>query len=195
MADGLTVGWHVVPGQQTAFGFFKSGLVLTTVLKLLGLHDDNGGRRELDDRVLIALDEANDATTVSVEGLADGVLTITGVGVDATPAALWRGAIEATQAEAARLLARIERVAGPTRRLVVTGGSARSAAFRAVKRAHLGPYDLPQVAEAGCRGAALLAGCATGIYGSPEEVPPPPASDVTRGLSGRRASRSTGSGG
>jgi sugar (pentulose or hexulose) kinase len=75
------------------------------------------------------------------------------------------------------VLATIESVAGPTRRLVVTGGWARNPAFRAVKEATLGPFERPPVVEAGARGAALLGGCAAGVYGGVEDLPPVEALD------------------
>jgi hypothetical protein len=40
-----------------------------------------------------------------------------------------------------------------------------------VKRAVLGPFDWPQVTQAGARGAALLAGIAAGRYGGIDELP------------------------
>ena len=48
------------------------------------------------------------------------------------------------------------------RRLVVVGGWADGAAARAVKHAHLGPFDDGGSAFAGARGAALTAGRAAG---------------------------------
>ena len=53
---------------------------------------------------------------------------------------------------------RIEAHAGPTRRLVVTGGWAAHAEVAEIKRAVLGEYELAPVSEAGCVGAARLAG-------------------------------------
>ena len=66
----------------------------------------------------------------------------------------------------------MESIAGPTGRLVVAGGGARSGLARALKRAALGPFDLPAVEEAGARGAALLAGCAAGIFAGVHDLPP-----------------------
>jgi glycerol kinase len=41
-------------------------------------------------------------------------------------------------------------------------------------KARLGPFDAPPVVEAGCRGAALLAGVAAGLFESADALPPIP---------------------
>jgi sugar (pentulose or hexulose) kinase len=97
--------------------------------------------------------------------------TLQGIGADPSPALVWRAALEAVADRAAELRAHIESVAGPSRRLVLAGGWARSPAARSVKRAVLGPFDWPQVTQAGARGAALLAGIAAGRYQGIDELP------------------------
>jgi sugar (pentulose or hexulose) kinase len=52
----------------------------------------------------------------------------------------------------------------------VTGGWARDEAVLAAK-ARLGPFENPPVVEAGCRGAALLAGVAAGLFESADALP------------------------
>ena len=54
-----------------------------------------------------------------------------------------------------------------------SGGWARDEAFLAAKR-RLGPFETPPVVEAGCRGAALLAGVAAGMFESADALPPIP---------------------
>jgi sugar (pentulose or hexulose) kinase len=54
---------------------------------------------------------------------------------------------------------------------VLAGGWAKNPAARSVKRAVLGPFDWPQVTQAGARGAALLAGLAAGRYRGIDELP------------------------
>jgi sugar (pentulose or hexulose) kinase len=55
----------------------------------------------------------------------------------------------------------------------VTGGAARSEAVLAIKRSALGPFERSPVQEAGARGAALLAGCAAGVFAGVGELPTP----------------------
>jgi glycerol kinase len=46
-----------------------------------------------------------------------------------------------------------------------------------LKRRALGDLRIPRVAEAGARGAALLAGLAAGTYATPADFPRPAAVD------------------
>jgi hypothetical protein len=62
------------------------------------------------------------------------------------------------------VLERMTAVAGPARRLVVTGGWAAGPAARAVKEHHLGPFEHSPALSTGARGAALAAGGAAGLW-------------------------------
>ena len=71
-------------------------------------------------------------------------------------------ALEEAGAAGADVLARMEALAGPRKRLVVTGGWSEGAEARAVKRRHLGPFEHVAEGYAGCRGAALRAAASRG---------------------------------
>lgn len=166
VAGGANLGWHTVPGRQAVLGAQREGLALQRVLDLLGVSSED----------LPALDAA--ALTANpgglrLEGLEDAEARIAGIGWQPSPAKLWRAALETVAARSAAILAQVETVAGPSRRLVVSGGWARSAAFRSVKRARVGPFDWPRVTEPGARGAALLAGRAANRFASFDEFPAP----------------------
>jgi glycerol kinase len=90
---------------------------------------------------------------------------------------VWRGAIDTVAAEVDSLLRAIEEVAGPHRRIVVTGGWARDEVVRAAK-ARLGAVEAPSVVEAGARGAALLAGVAAGFFASADDLPSVRSTDI-----------------
>ena len=79
------------------------------------------------------------------------------------------------------MLAHIETVAGPRRKVVVVGGWARDEAVLASKRASA-PSRLRRSSEAGARGAALLGGVAAGLFESVDTLPPIPI-PVTAGRS------------
>jgi sugar (pentulose or hexulose) kinase len=96
-----------------------------------------------------------------------------GIGRHPSPGLLWRAAAEAVTARSAELIATIERVAGPAARVAAAGGWSRSPTLRAVKAERLGQLDYPPVVEAGARGAALVAGCAAGLYREMAAVPRP----------------------
>jgi sugar (pentulose or hexulose) kinase len=166
---GVTVGWHVAPERQALMGALWSGLALGEVLDALGV--------EASDRAALAA-AARDAPAGEVAPLE---LDLRPAGErrparlpGAAPHLVWRAAVEAAAREAQRIVDHVDAVAGPRRRMVVTGGWARDEAVMAAKRA-LGAEPAGAVVEAGCRGAALLAGVAAGLYPDADHLPPPPA--------------------
>jgi len=164
-AGGVTVGWHALPGRQSLMAGFVSGLALQRFLGLLGTED----REALD---AAAMGVPTGAGGLVVHDVTGDLAALDGITWAATPGHVWRAALEAIAQHGPGALATIESVAGPTGRLVVAGGWARSPAVRAVKREILGPFDEPVVEEAGARGAALMAGVAAGLYGGVEDLPP-----------------------
>jgi sugar (pentulose or hexulose) kinase len=129
VADGLTVGWHAVPGMAL-LGALRTGAQLQAVLAGLGVAD--GDRRALDE-------EARGARPV-------------------TPAAkAWRAAVDEAAVSAAALLDRMAARGGPRRRLFVTGGWAASGALLDAKVRHMGDFVHVPSRFTGARGAALAA--------------------------------------
>jgi sugar (pentulose or hexulose) kinase len=167
---GITVGWHVLPGRWSLLGATQGGLVLERTLQLLGL--TSAAIPDLDRRAFSA-----PSAPLRMD-IGHDVVTIAEVGADASPGLVWRAATEAVTRQAAELHAVMTRVAGAHRRLVVTGGWARSAALLAAKTQAFGPLSRPQVGEAGARGAALLAGLAAGLYANADELPAPATAAV-----------------
>jgi sugar (pentulose or hexulose) kinase len=165
---GITTGCHVVPERHVLLGYFKAGLSLRRILRLLGTEELGPSREALDREALHA-----DVGSLRVLGMAEELQTVQGIGDRVTRGGVWRAALEATAHETSRILAEIAAVAGPSWRLVVTGGWARSEAYVAIKREVLGSFQVPAVQEAGARGAALLAGLAAGLYGGIEDLPRP----------------------
>jgi sugar (pentulose or hexulose) kinase len=163
---GITTGWHVLADRWCLLGGTQGGLALQRILALLG-------RTSAD---LAGLDRdalAHEHPAVTVAGVEDETLTVSGVGGTASPGELWRAALEAVTAQAGHIHAAMSEVAGDHRHLVVTGGWARSVALLAVKRRVLGELRTPAAGEAGARGAALLAGQAAGLWNGPAEFPAP----------------------
>jgi len=170
VAGGVTVGWHVAEDRQALLGAVWSGLALQEVLDALEVGED--GRGELDAGALAT--PAGDAAALD--------LTLNLHSVDrrppplpagAPPERIWRGAIDVVAMEVEAVLAQIEAVAGPRRKVVVTGGWARDEAVLASKE-RLGAVETPPVVEAGARGAALLGGVAGGVFESVDSLPPIP---------------------
>jgi sugar (pentulose or hexulose) kinase len=167
---GITTGWHVLADRWCLLGGTQGGLALQRILDLLGR--TAGDLPDLDRGAL-----AQEKPPVTVSGVDDEALTITGITSGGSPAGLWRAALEAVTTQAASVHSAMSAVAGAHRRLVVTGGWTHSAALLDVKRRLLGPLSNPAIDEAGARGAALLAGMAAGLYTGPADFPAPPRED------------------
>jgi len=161
---GMSVGWHVIGGRQALLAGLWSGMSLREVLDALGV--DDAGRDELDAGALAIAPGDAPALDLPLHQLERPPLRLP----DAPPAAIWRAAIDAVATEVERNIAEIDAIAGPRTKVVVTGGWARDRAVREAKR-RLGAIETPAVVEAGCRGAALLAGVAAGFYPSADALP------------------------
>jgi sugar (pentulose or hexulose) kinase len=168
---GVTVGWHVIPGRHALLGAFESGLALQRLGRLLGMEDESA-RRELDGLALSA-SPAGDGAALLADGAALLAGDSAGIPQGAEPAELCRAALEALAARGAAMLKTLEALVGAAERIVVSGGGVRSEAARVTRRAAMGAFERPPVEEAAARGAALLAGCAAGLFGSVDELPAP----------------------
>ena len=162
---GVSVGWHVAPDRQALLGSLWSGLALSEVLD--ALTDGERGRDELDADALATAPGEAPALELDFHALERSAPVLP----DAPAALVWRAAVDAAAAEAERILAHVDAVAGPHRSIVVTGGWSRDDALMAAKR-DLGAVAAPPVVEAGCRGAALLAGVAAGLLDDADRLPP-----------------------
>jgi sugar (pentulose or hexulose) kinase len=168
VAGGVTVGWHLAEGRQALLGSLWSGLALREVLDELRV--EQGSRAKLSTDALALGDASTPALDLEFHSLDRPPLRLP-AGVAAER--IWRSAIDAVGAEVEAVLAHIDAVAGPRRRVVVTGGWARDEAVLASKTS-LGAVEAPPVVEAGARGAALLGGVAAGIYESVDTLPSVP---------------------
>jgi sugar (pentulose or hexulose) kinase len=141
VAGGVSVGWHAVTGRQALLGAHWSGADLRDVLAGFGV--------EPDDRAPI------EAAALEIER---------GRPSQDPSAAAYHAALERVGRIGAEILAHMAAVAAPARRLVVTGGWAAGPAAQAVKRRHLGAFELsPALFSGGARGAALAAGRAAAV--------------------------------
>jgi len=165
VAGGVTVGWHVAPDRHALLGSLWSGLALQEVLDALGAGSDR--RSELDAGALATAPGEAPAFELELHSLERRPLTLPS---GHAPEHIWRAAIDSANREVAALLAHIDAVAGPHRRLVVAGGWARDPAVLAARRS-LGAVQAPAAVQAGARGAALLSGVAAGIFTSADALP------------------------
>ena len=155
--DEIMVGWHAVPDRQNLLGAMRSGAALGRVLALLGV--DREGRDALE---RAALEVDAEAGGIELRGLND-------YRVDARQHRR-RPLPRARLARGARVgrprRARPARPHGARRRpahaAVMAGGWSEGVAARAVKEAHIGPFERSDAVFMGARGAALTAGRAAG---------------------------------
>jgi sugar (pentulose or hexulose) kinase len=84
---------------------------------------------------------------------------------------LWWATVVRLTRNARDVLDAARRLIPQATRLVAAGGWYGNAGIRAVRERMLGAIELPPVAQAGTRGAALLAGLAAGVYASRIDFP------------------------
>ena len=165
IADGVCTSWHVLPGHYCLLVGLRLGIELSALLEQLGAPATHG-RTELDGAALRILDGAP-----ATPGTA--------------PAGRWLAALRAAVDRSERALRTLETLGGQLTEVRVSGGWAANPVLQRLK-ARAFPHPVyPDVAEAGIRGAALLAGLAAGVYPSPGGFPPPPLG-AAPGLPGPR---------
>ena len=167
VSGGVAAGCHVVPGKDALMGGFTSGLILDRWLRALGVEEAD--RDALDEAALALSDHDGAPLAEPVLQRADP----TALPAERSPAHAWRSVLETLAHRGRSVLTTIEGVSGPSPGLVVTGGVARGRAFRTIKGRLVAPFVLASVEEAGARGAALLGGCAAGLYSDVTAVPTP----------------------
>jgi sugar (pentulose or hexulose) kinase len=142
VAAGITVGWHAVAGRQALLGAHWSGAELRDVLAGFGVVPEDRAPVE------------------------EAALAIERGGSGDERAAAYHAALDRVGRAGAEILAHMAAVAGPARRLVVTGGWAAGPAAKAVKARHLGAFELsPALFSGGARGAAIAAARAATFSG------------------------------
>ena len=165
VANGVTVGWHVIPERWALLSGNELNVALASVLGLLGVD----GQAERD--ALNAAAAELGPSDLRLEGVGDdGPMSLHGIVPGTSRAQVWRAALEAGADLSAATLARSDAVCGPHARIVATGGGVRGAAARAVKEERMGPIEWSPVQEATARGAAVLAGIAAGLYASVDDA-------------------------
>lgn len=185
---GISVGRHVLAGRMQLMVGLQSGIGMYRFLKLMGYAPGDPTNVDRLDAAALAVEPGPDSP--AVEDIWAPRATLRNIGYDTTPAQVWRAVVEAVQKRAVVLKGLLDRVAGPTERIVATGGGLRSVAVRELKRRILGDYIVPEVEEAGARGAAVLAAVAGGIVADPADLAPKGPDDTERSAGKRGQSSS-----
>ncbi|HKJ11337.1 MAG TPA: FGGY family carbohydrate kinase, partial [Ornithinimicrobium sp.] len=167
--DGITVGAHAAAGRWCLLGATQGGRVLGTVMDRLGLGREQMG--QLDELAAQAPDRPG-AVVCGHDG--------SEVHIDpgASPGEVWRAAVRTVTGQAKELSDRISQVTQQPRSLVLAGGWTHSEALLRAKREQGPQLKVPQVGEAGCRGAAVFAGVAAGVYDDLDDAPPLMSTDL-----------------
>jgi len=167
--SGVAVGRHALPGRYYALVSHPLGLVLQSVLALLGKASPGS---------LAALERAASRSPHPAAlrwswDRGGHQLALEGIDATASPASAWLAATRSAAERAAVLFEELVTVGGPVEEILVSGGWARSSALARAKEQLFPTLRYPRVAEAGARGAALLAALAAGAFSRVEDFPPP----------------------
>jgi sugar (pentulose or hexulose) kinase len=149
----FSVSHHVIAGQWAIFRGLGTGLLLRRILALLGPPSD---RHELDR--LAARRADLPLPTIQID---DAAISILDIPEAISQVGLWRAALLAAFDRVRDGVADLERICGPTRRVVGCGGWLRSAALRELKAGRVPQFEAARADEPAAVGAARLAGLAT----------------------------------
>ncbi len=155
---GVTTGWGVVADHLCLLAGLPTGISLERVGAMVGAPTP-ADRIELG-RAALATDRSGSAMRISATYHG---LTVHDVDDEATPALIWRVAVEDVSALADRILAGMAAEVGAHRSVVVAGGWLHNPMVRAVKEAQYGEFGTRDLREPGAVGAAELAGVAAGL--------------------------------
>lgn len=152
LSGGISTGRHVLADRYCLLAGLPLGIELTPLLQELGA-EHRAGHTSLDDAVLQSLDGrlAEEDLSAAARRWLDGVRSATG--------------------RASVALGELERLGGPISEVRLSGGWATNPVLRRLKEAEFARTVYPAVAEAGVRGAGLLAGMAAGLFDSVDGFP------------------------
>lgn len=158
LSRGIATGWHALEDHYCLLAGLPLGIELTPLLARLGASHQRG-LASLDDAALAVLDRRLAEDTAPPD------------------AREWLAALRAAVSRAEMSLRGLEDLGGPIAEVRVSGGWAANPVLRRLKLESFSNTVYPTVAEAGARGAALLAGKAAGAFESVEAFPAPTATD------------------
>ena len=154
---GATIGRTVVADRLMVMTGLRTGQILERIGRLLGV-EDRTTRRRLSER---AASRGPDPT-LAVH-LADGLVSITGVGDDTDAADLWAAAVAATDQRTLDLVDAYARRFGPARGVVVGGGWLNDPTIAAAVHRRFPSAVHSRFGEPGAVGAACIAGISVGV--------------------------------
>lgn len=179
--EGLNIEHHVLPGRYVSFLYNQAGSLVRWFRdtfaaadhRLLSLGTDLYAQLDAEMPAgptgLLTLPYFEPTGAPEFEAHRSGV--VAGLKTTTTRGEILRSILEGETFYFVRSLGALRRLGIQPREFVATGGGARSDAWLQIKADILGtPFARLAVTECGTLGAAILAGVATGVYGSPEEA-------------------------
>lgn len=161
--------WSVIPDHVCLLAATLAGLSLQRILSLLGV-SDRAARAALS---TAALSTDRTGSDLALDPASHRGLRLSGIDDDASPALLWRVAVEDLFAQGQHCVDVIEGVAGARTATVLAGGWIHDPMVIDAKRRQLGDFGLSEIGEAGAVGAAMLGGIAAGVLRRPASDSPP----------------------
>jgi sugar (pentulose or hexulose) kinase len=158
---GATVGRTVVADLLMVMAGLRTGQILERIGRLVGVVN-RAERLELSARA------AKRARDPSLEvSLADGLLTITGIGDDTDAEALWIAAVAAADERTMALAGHYAELFGPATGVVVGGGWLNDPTIEAAVAHRFPDARRSRFGEPGAVGAACIAGIGAGVLDGP----------------------------
>jgi len=172
---------HVIAGRYVTLGFFPSGLVVDWMLERFFDHEPPGtaGARAGAERGVQELEPGPTSICLTPHLIGSinphwdlrASLSITGIRAHHGRYHFYKALWEGIACELRENLRALVDVAGPISSLLIFGGGSQWD-YGVQLRADISARSIQRLRDAQmvCRGAAILAGMGTGIYGSPEQA-------------------------
>ena len=158
---GATVGRTVVADRLMVMMGVRTGQILERISRLLGV-GDRAQRRTLSIQAVARSVDPD----LRVE-LADGLMTISGIGDESDAAALWAAAVGATDELTTEVVERYAALYGPPTGVVVGGGWLNDPTIEAAVGRRFPTARRSRFGEPGAVGAANIAGISAGVLDGP----------------------------
>jgi xylulokinase len=176
---GLNMEHHVVPGLYVSFLYHQAGILVKWFRDTFAAADAAPDGTDIYSLLNREMPEAPTNLLVLPHfdppmwplHIADTSGVIMGLKTDTTRGEILKAIMECETFYFVDSLLALEKLGVETREFMATGGGARSDAWLQIKADIFGvPFIRPRISEGSLLGAAMLAGIATGVYGSAAEA-------------------------
>jgi xylulokinase len=175
----LNIEHHVLPGLYVSFLYHQAGVLVKWFRDTFAAADEPPAGTDIYAMLDREMPEAPTNLLVLPHfdppmwpvHMADTSGIIAGLKSDTTRGEILKSIMECETFYFADSLLALEKLGVETREFMATGGGARSDAWLQIKADIFGvPFVRPRISEGSLVGAAMLAGIATGVYGSAAEA-------------------------